>query len=91
MIRFLDLAEIHRPVLPDLQAAVARVVASGYFILGPELEAFEKELADLCGVAHAVGVGNGLDALSMTLRAAGIGPGDEVLVPATPSWPHGWP
>jgi dTDP-4-amino-4,6-dideoxygalactose transaminase len=81
VIRFLDLAEIHRPILSDLQAAVARVVASGHFILGPELEAFEDELADHSGVRHAVGVGNGLDALSLTLRAAGIGPGDEVLVP----------
>ena len=81
MIRFLDLAEIHRPILPDLQSAVARVVASGHFILGPELEAFEQELADHCGVRHAVGVGNGLDALSMTLRAFGVGRGDEVLVP----------
>ena len=81
MIRFLDLAEIHRPILPELQSAVARVVSSSQYILGPELEAFEQELAEHSGVRHAVGVGNGLDALCLTLRAAGIGPGDEVLVP----------
>lgn len=81
MIRFLDVAGIHRPILDELQAATSRVVASGHYILGPELEAFEDELATYCGVQHAIGVGNGLDALSMTLRAAGIGPGDEVVVP----------
>src|SRR4051794_46262 len=54
---------------------------SGWYILGPEVEAFEREFADYCGVAHCVGVGNGLDALILILRALDIGPGDEVIVP----------
>jgi dTDP-3-amino-3,4,6-trideoxy-alpha-D-glucose transaminase len=59
--------------------AIERVLASGWFILGPELEAFEAEFARASGAAHAVGVGNGTDALALALRAAGIGPGDEVI------------
>jgi dTDP-4-amino-4,6-dideoxygalactose transaminase len=59
--------------------AIARVVERGWFILGPELEAFEREFADASGVAHAVGVGTGTDALAIALRALGIGPGDEVI------------
>ena len=62
-----------------VRAAVERVVASGWFILGPELEAFEREFAAASGAAHAVGVGNGTDALALTLRAMGVGPGDEVI------------
>jgi len=63
----------------EVQAAIARVVARGWFILGPELEAFEQEFAEACGVPHAVGVGTGTDALAIALRALGIGPGDEVI------------
>jgi dTDP-4-amino-4,6-dideoxygalactose transaminase len=59
--------------------AIARVVSRGWFILGPELEAFEQEFAGASGVAHAVGVGTGTDALAIALRALGIGPGDEVI------------
>nr|WP_246414488.1 DegT/DnrJ/EryC1/StrS family aminotransferase [Microbacterium thalassium] len=62
--------------------AIARVLDSGRLILGPESEAFEREFAAACGVRHAIGVGNGLDALTLILKASGIGPGDEVLVPA---------
>jgi dTDP-4-amino-4,6-dideoxygalactose transaminase len=64
---------------PDVRAAITRVVDSGWFILGPELEAFEAEFAAACGAAHAVGVGTGTDALALILRALGIGPGDEVV------------
>lgn len=78
---------------PDLRrrldAAYARVVDSGWMILGPELEAFEAEFAAYCGADHAIGVGNGLDALTLSLRAAGLGEGDEVIVPAhtfTATW-----
>jgi dTDP-3-amino-3,4,6-trideoxy-alpha-D-glucose transaminase len=62
-----------------VQAAIARVVASGWFVLGPEVEAFEREFAAACGAREAVGVGNGTDAIALTLRALGIGPGDEVI------------
>jgi dTDP-3-amino-3,4,6-trideoxy-alpha-D-glucose transaminase len=65
-----------------LVGAFARVLDSGRFVLGPELEHFEAEFASYCGVRYAVGVGNGLDALYLTLRALGIGRGDEVVVPA---------
>jgi dTDP-3-amino-3,4,6-trideoxy-alpha-D-glucose transaminase len=60
-------------------AAIARVVASGWFVLGPEVEAFEAEFAAACGSAHAAGVGTGTDAITLILRALDIGPGDEVI------------
>ena len=63
----------------DVQAAIARVVASGWFVLGPEVEQFEQEFAAACGAAHAVGVGTGTDAIALSLMALGIGPGDEVI------------
>lgn len=81
-VRFLDLQAIYREDQPAYDAAYRRVMDSGRWVLGPELEAFEAEFAAFCGCAHAVGVGNGLDALTLALQAAGIGPGDEVLVPA---------
>jgi dTDP-4-amino-4,6-dideoxygalactose transaminase len=59
--------------------AVERVLRSGHYILGPEVEAFERSFAERCGVAHAVGVGNGMDAIEIGLRALHIGPGDEVI------------
>ncbi len=61
---------------------MARVVDSGSVILGAETAAFERNFAGICGAGHCVGVGNGLDALSLSLRAAGVGPGDEVIVPS---------
>jgi dTDP-4-amino-4,6-dideoxygalactose transaminase len=63
----------------DVRAAIDRVVARGWFILGPEVEAFEQEFAAASGASHAVGVGTGTDAIALTLRALGIGPGDEVV------------
>ncbi len=63
----------------DVRAAVERVIASGWYILGPEVEAFESEFARAMGAAHAVGVGTGTDAIALILRALGIGPGDEVI------------
>jgi len=62
-------------------AALARVVASGWYILGPEVEQFEAELASACHAPHAVGVGTGTDAITLILRALDIGPGDEVITP----------
>jgi len=77
VIPFLDL----RPGADaaDVRAAIARVVERGWFVLGPELAAFEREFADACQAPHAVGVGSGTDALALALRALGIGPGDEVI------------
>ncbi len=65
-----------------MDTAVARVLDSGFYLLGKEVEAFEREFAEYLGVQYCVGVGNGLDALHLSLRALGVGPGDEVLVPS---------
>ena len=70
------------PLRDELHAAVSRVLDSGSYILGPEVAAFEQELAAYCGAAHAVGVANGTEALTIALRAMGVGPGDEVVVPS---------
>jgi dTDP-3-amino-3,4,6-trideoxy-alpha-D-glucose transaminase len=70
------------PLHEELRAAVARVLDSERYILGPEVAAFEQEFAAYCGAAHAVGVANGTDALTIALRAMGVGPGDEVVVPS---------
>src|SRR5258706_14142643 len=77
MIRFLDL----KPGvdLADVRAAIARVLERGWFVLGPELDAFETEFAAACHAPHAVGVGTGTDALALALRVLGVGPGDEVI------------
>src|SRR3954465_10645383 len=70
------------PLQGDLRAATERVLDSGTFILGPEVEAFEREFADYLGARHAIGVANGTEALTLALRALGVGPGDEVVVPS---------
>ena len=77
MIPFLDL----KPGVDaaDVRDAIDRVVTRGWFVLGPELEAFEREFAAASGAAHAIGVGTGTDALALALRAVGVGPGDEVI------------
>jgi len=66
----------------ELRAAIERVLDSERYILGPEVSAFEQEFAAYCGAAHAVGVANGTDAITIALRAMGVGPGDEVVVPS---------
>jgi dTDP-4-amino-4,6-dideoxygalactose transaminase len=81
-IPFLDLGAAYRELQSEIDAAVARSLASGYYIGGPELELFESEFADYCGTANAVGVANGLDALHLALRALGVNAGDEVIVPS---------
>jgi dTDP-4-amino-4,6-dideoxygalactose transaminase len=81
-VPFLDLRAAYLELKPEIDAAVARVLDSGWYILGHEVEAFEEEWAAYCEVSHAVGVGNGLDALTLALRALEIGPGDEVIVPS---------
>lgn len=82
MIPFFDIHATHAAVANELKDAFARVLASGHIIMGSELEKFETEFAAYCGVKHCIGVGNGLDALALALRARGIGPGDEVIVPS---------
>jgi dTDP-4-amino-4,6-dideoxygalactose transaminase len=81
-VPYIDLARQSDAVGPQLERAIRRVIKSGRLIGGPEVERFEAAFAAHCGADCAVGVGNGLDALSLTLRAWGIGPGDEVIVPA---------
>jgi dTDP-4-amino-4,6-dideoxygalactose transaminase len=70
------------PLRDQRRAAIDRVIESERFILGPEVSAFEQELAAYCGAPHAVGVANGTDAITIALRAMGVGPGDEVVVPS---------
>jgi len=82
MTPFLDLGAAYLELKPEIDAAVSRVLESGWYILGPEVEAFETEWAAYCDAEHAVGLANGLDALTLALRALNIGPGDEVIVPS---------
>jgi len=82
MIPFLDLKAPYLELKQELDEAISRVVSSGWFIGGPEVDQFEAEYATYCGANHAVGVANGLDALHLALRAMDVGPGDEVIVPS---------
>src|SRR5436190_1423381 len=70
------------PLRAEIDARVRHVLDRGTFILGPEVAAFEQEFATYLGVKHVVGVGNGTDAITIGLRALGIGPGDDVIVPS---------
>jgi dTDP-4-amino-4,6-dideoxygalactose transaminase len=81
-IPFFDLGLLNEQLAEDFARAYSKVFKSGRYVLGSELEAFESEFARYCEVKHCVGVGNGLDALHLALRAHGIGQGDEVLVPS---------
>lgn len=81
-VPFLDLNAPYKELKNELDSAYQRVMASGWFIMGAEVETFEHEFAAYCGVRHCIGVGNGLEALHLILRAYGIGQGDEVIVPA---------
>jgi dTDP-4-amino-4,6-dideoxygalactose transaminase len=81
-VPFVDLARSHAPLGADLEAAIGRVVSRGDFILGEDVELFEQEFAAHLGVRHAVGLASGTAAITIALRAAGIGQGDEVIVPA---------
>ena len=81
-IPFLDLGAAYRELKTEIDAALHRVLDSGWYILGPEVDAFEAEWAAYCEADHAVGLANGLDALILAIRALDIGPGDEVIVPS---------
>ncbi|WP_343633321.1 DegT/DnrJ/EryC1/StrS family aminotransferase [Roseateles sp.] len=82
MIPFLAMKDINLRQRDELHAALDRVLDSGWWILGKETEAFEREFADYCGAKHTIGVANGLDAMHLVLRAWGVGAGDEVIVPS---------
>ena len=81
-IAFVDLHAQHQPLRAELDRAIGEVVASGQFILGPQVAAFEQRFAAYCGVRHAIGVGNGMDALRLALMALDVRGGDEVILPA---------
>ncbi len=88
-VPFLDLQAMRRELGGELDAAVGRTLDSGWYLLGAELEEFEREFAAYCGTSHCVGVASGLSAIELALRAAGVGPGDEVIVPAY-TWVATW-
>ncbi|HLP98570.1 MAG TPA: DegT/DnrJ/EryC1/StrS family aminotransferase [Sideroxyarcus sp.] len=81
-VPFLDLAAGHAQLGADIDLAIQRVVRSSHFVLGEEVEQFEREFSAYTEAAHCIGLGNGLDALHLALRAMGVGPDDEVIVPA---------
>lgn len=82
MIPFLDLVRQHESMQDELLAACRSVLSSSRFVLGPESQALEAELAARCGARYGIGVGSGTDALRLALTALGVGPGDEVVTPA---------
>jgi dTDP-4-amino-4,6-dideoxygalactose transaminase len=81
-IPLVDLRREYSRIRSEIDEAIARVLRRGWFVLGEETEAFEREWADFCGASYAVGVSNGSDAIQLALWAAGLGPGDEVILPA---------
>jgi dTDP-4-amino-4,6-dideoxygalactose transaminase len=81
-VPFLSLAGVHEEIGGKLDEACRRVMRSGWYILGPEVEAFEERFARYCGAKHCIGVANGLDAMMLVLRAWGVGAGHEVIVPS---------
>lgn len=82
MVEFVKLQRQYKLFAGEYEAAVLRALRSGWYIMGKELEAFEGQFADYLGMRHCVGLNSGLDALILAVRALGIGPGDEVIVPA---------
>lgn len=86
-VPFLDLRPAHAELREEIAAAMERVVASSHYVLGPEVEAFESEFATFCGARHCVGVGNGMEAIELVLRALGVGPGDEVVTVSHTAFP----
>jgi len=85
-IPLIDLKRQYQALQPEIEAAVLEVLAGAQYIMGNNVKAFEKEFADYIGVKHAIAVGNGTDALVISLEALGIGPGDEVyILPRSPS------
>ena len=81
-VPYADYGKMHDPLRAELDAAWRRVMDREWFISGEDDRAFESAFAAFCGAGHCVGVGNGLDALVLILKALGVGEGDEVIVPA---------
>ena len=81
-IPWIDLTQQHRAIRSEINAVIQDILDRGAFILGPEVDKLEEEFAAYCGTKYAVGVDSGLSALELSLRALGIGPGHEVIVPA---------
>ena len=82
MIKFLDLKKINKRFRSEMDAAAKRLLDSGWYLLGKEIERFEADFAAYCGVKHCIGCANGLDALKLIIKAYGFGPGDEIIAPA---------
>jgi aminotransferase EvaB len=82
MLKVNDLARHHAPLLEELSSAMTEVLSSGWYVLGTRVDALERAFAEFCGTGHAVGVGNGTDALEVALRALDVGPGAEVITVA---------
>ena len=82
MIKFLDLKAINEQYRMEMEAAIKRVLDSGWYLLGKEIVNLEKEFSEYCGVKHTIGCANGLDALKLIIQAYGFGPGDEIIAPA---------
>src|SRR3989344_9626617 len=87
MIHFVNFNREYRLIKKEIDAAISRVLRRGFFILGPEVENFEKNFAKYCGAKYCVGVNSGTDALYLSLLCAGIGRGDEVIVPVNTAVP----
>ncbi len=81
-VPLVDLSIQHAEVADEVREGFDRVLATGSFILGPEVERFEQQFSAYCGIGHTVGVGNGTDAIELALRAGGVGSGDDVIIPA---------
>ncbi len=82
MIKFLDLKKVNERFRAEMDAATKRLLDSGWYLLGHEIEQFEADFAAYCGVKHCIGCANGLDALKLIIKGYGLGPGDEIIVPA---------
>lgn len=81
-VPFLDLEKAYKELQAEIESAVLASLRKGWYVLGPEVDAFEKEFGTYCGASHCIGVASGLDALYLALRSMGVGQGDEVIVPS---------
>ena len=82
MIKFLDLAKVNNRFRDEIDARIANILDKGWYLQGEENDKFAEHFAEYCGAKYALGVANGLDALSLIIKASGFGEGDEIIVPA---------